>query len=128
MTYTPTEPATLPEISYEPILDSEGARVGWRVPDRERLRFENGSGFPVHSYNFTDDAPQPACRELVEILAELDAWGIGEPRHLEQLSSLYGREPLMADRIAQSAVAGARAGRLHDPTAFLASRVKPRGR
>ena len=75
---------------------------------------------------FRPTEPDDTARPLDDILAELEAWSIGDERLHGQLIALYSIKPLVADRIAAAAVAGAQNGSLHDPSAYLASRLRPK--
>lgn len=122
------EPATLDPITYEVIYNDEGKRVGYRPFPADRKRFEQGSRYPgtgAMAITPTEPDEYPA-RALDEIMGELEAWGIGEERLYRQLAELYDRNPLIADRISAAAVSGCQSGSLHDPSAYLASRLRPR--
>ena len=119
-------PAVLEEITYVPVLDDNGRRIGWAPSSADRERFEKGTGDPTTGKHAVRPIePEPQARPYPDIAAELDAWGIGDERLYGQLANLYALEPVIADRIARAAVTGAESGRLHDPTAFLASRLRP---
>lgn len=122
-----SEPATLEEIVYEPTFNDEGKRIGWQPSKADRRRFDQGSRYPgtgTHAIHPTEPE-EKQHREYDEIQDELDAWAIGDERLYGQLKALFNRNPLIADRIAAAAVRGAQTGGLHDPTAFLASRLRP---
>lgn len=123
-----SEPAVLEEITYEPVTNAAGERIGWAPSSADRRRFEQGSRQPgtgTHAVRPTEPDELPH-RALEEILDELDTWGIGDERLYGQLRALYSDKPVVADRIARAAVNGAQNATLHDPSAYLASRLRPK--
>lgn len=122
-----SEPATLDPIVYEPVLNEKGEQVGLRVPDSERERVENGTGYPSSSAHLLPPEPlSPEARTLDALVADLQSWLVGDERLYGQLAALYAREPQIADRLTAAAVNGAMTGSLRDPSAYLASRLRPR--
>jgi hypothetical protein len=119
------EPAILEPVEYERVTNDAGDHIGWTPKKADRRRFEHGSGYSgCGQQNFRPVEPEESARPFDDVLAELEAWAIGDERLYRQLETLYADKPLIADRIARAAVNGAQNATLHDPTAFLASRLR----
>ncbi len=112
------EPATLEPILYEPILNDAGQRVGWKVPDHERERWESGSGY-------RSGTPETGtARPVKHLVAALEACLYLDDRLEARVRALYELDAPKITRLVDHTIEQARAGRLDNPAGFLASRLR----
>ncbi len=120
------EPLTLEPAVYERVVNDAGELVGWKVPDAERRYWERGSGYRVNGLENRSPVPKLEAPPLPELLEALMERGIGDDRLHGQLADLYEDDPGAAAWIVRATVDGTDRQSLHDPSAFLASRLRSR--
>ena len=106
-----TGPRYLPDMVYEP------AATGWRVPERERERYEH----PVKATRLSP--PTSEAQPLPVLVAALER-EIGLDLALEhRLEDAYDRDALKVSRLVASVIRAVAAGRLENPGGLLWKRL-----
>lgn len=105
-------------IDYERVENDAGMLTGWQVPALERERFENGSGMIAGKPEV--GTPRPVGKLIVA----LEQWVYLDDRLERAIRSSYELEQAKVTRLVDYTIDQARAGKLKNPGAFLASRVK----
>lgn len=108
----------LDPIDYEPVVDEHGARIGWRVPEHERDRWDN----PPRFKEAARPAEQP--RPLSQLVVELEAWVDLDPKLERSVRAAYDRDPLRVTRLVVSVVGKAERREIRNPAGLLWRRLQ----
>jgi len=108
----------LDPIQYEPAYKF-GKFVGWKVPDRERERWDNPPKVAAPAAK-----PPEKPRPVQQLIVELEAWLDLTPSLERQLRAVYDLDPMRTSRTAATVVQGAQAHRLTNPAGLLVLRLR----
>jgi len=87
-----SDPPTLEPIVYEPVYDEAGRRIGSRVPDAERARWDAGPARPPARPVDTETLSFEAISDLIEPFSP------GLPLRA-RLAVAYERNPVQVSRL-----------------------------
>jgi len=124
-----TDHPTLEPITYEPVYDDKGKRVGWKVPKHEqktwealREQRENRTGI----YATTNPAPRTAtaAKPITQLIAELETWLYLDQQLEQQLRNAYNNNPDKTTRLVDHITRGCEQRKLNSPAGALAKRLR----
>ncbi len=111
----------LAPVVYTAVTGTGGERIGFKVADRERERWEN----PVKATRPHPPGWEPGAvaRELPDLLTDLGGWFYFDVELERQFRLAYARDAMRATRLAEKVLLTAKEGKLSNPAGLLASHL-----